>query len=236
MPRARSASSSATRAATRWSSTTISKHAQASADLAAPRRPPGARYLGDVFYLHSRLLERAKLNDAKGGGSPTPRCRSSRPRPVTSAYIPTNVISITDGQIFLEGDLFPRASARHQRRQLGVARRRLAQIKRCGRSPARCASTWRGRELARSRVRRDLDSRRSSSSIGCAPGRDPKQGQHSPLPVAQQVVIIYAGNNGYLDAIRSPTSAMTDGTRLLHGDKRPGILQRIAEKKTSTTS
>jgi F-type H+-transporting ATPase subunit alpha len=77
------------------------------------RRPPGREaYPGDVFYLHSRLLERAKLNDDKGNGSLTALPVIETQANDVSAYIPTNVISITDGQIFLETDLFFRASAR----------------------------------------------------------------------------------------------------------------------------
>ena len=92
------------------------------------RRPPGREaYPGDVFYLHSRLLERAaKLNDANGSGSLTALPVIETQANDVSAYIPTNVISITDGQIFLETDLFyPRHPARRERRPFGLARRLL---------------------------------------------------------------------------------------------------------------
>ena len=107
----------------------LSKHAQAYREISLLlRRPPGREaYPGDVFYLHSRLLERAaKLSDAHGGGSLTALPIIETQAGDLSAYIPTNVISITDGQIFLESDLVPSGRATgDQRRQLGVARRRF---------------------------------------------------------------------------------------------------------------
>ena len=126
-----SASSSATTASTRSASTTTSPSTPrptARSRCCCAGRPAARRIPGDVFYLHSRLLERAaKLNDKKGGGSLTALPIIETQAGDISAYIPTNVISITDGQIFLEADLFNSGHpARDQRRQLGLARRRLA--------------------------------------------------------------------------------------------------------------
>ena len=107
----------------------LSKHAQAYREISLLlRRPPGREaYPGDVFYLHSRLLERAaKVKKELGGGSLTALPIIETQAGDLSAYIPTNVISITDGQIFLESDLFhPGRAPGHQRRQLGLARRRI---------------------------------------------------------------------------------------------------------------
>ena len=109
------------------------------------RRPPGREaYPGDVFYLHSRLLERAvKLNDDLGGGSLTALPVIETQAGDVSAYIPTNVISITDGQIFLQSDLFYSGMRPgHQRRHLGVARGRQAQRKAMSKVAGRCAWSW----------------------------------------------------------------------------------------------
>ena len=110
----------------------LSKQAEAYRQISLLlRRPPGREaYPGDVFYLHSRLLERAaKLSDELGGGSLTALPIIETKAGDISAYIPTNVISITDGQIFLSGPLLLRRPPGDRRRQLGVARRRRAQLK-----------------------------------------------------------------------------------------------------------
>jgi F-type H+-transporting ATPase subunit alpha len=218
----------------------LSKHAQAYREISLLlRRPPGREaYPGDVFYLHSRLLERAaKLNDAKGGGSLTALPIIETQAGDLSAYIPTNVISITDGQIFLESDLFhqgvrPAINVGNSVSRVGGS----AQIK----AMRQVAGTLRldlaqYRELAAfAQFGSDLDrSTQQQLNRGARLVEILKQGQYSPLPVAQQVVIIYAGTNGYLDAV--PVAEVGKYQAALASfmeTKRPGILQRITEKKT----
>jgi F-type H+-transporting ATPase subunit alpha len=169
------------------------------------RRPPGREaYPGDVFYLHSRLLERAsKLNDEKGGGSLTALPIIETQAGDVSAYIPTNVISITDGQIFLESDLF--YSGVRPAINVGISVSRVggsAQI----RVMRSIAGTLRldlaqYRELAAfAQFGSDLD---KATQAQLARGQRLveilKQGQYSPLPVEKQVLVIYAATNGYLD-------------------------------------
>jgi F-type H+/Na+-transporting ATPase subunit alpha len=218
----------------------LSKHAQAYREISLLlRRPPGREaYPGDVFYLHSRLLERAaKLNDAKGGGSLTALPIIETQAGDLSAYIPTNVISITDGQIFLESDLFhqgvrPAINVGNSVSRVGGS----AQIK----AMRQVAGTLRldlaqYRELAAfSQFGSDLDkSTQQQLNRGARLVEILKQGQYSPLPVAQQVVIIYAGTNGHLDAIPvADVGKYQTGLASFMETKRPGILQRIAEKKT----
>jgi len=218
----------------------LSKHAQAYREISLLlRRPPGREaYPGDVFYLHSRLLERAaKLNDANGGGSLTALPIIETQAGDLSAYIPTNVISITDGQIFLESDLFhqgvrPAINVGNSVSRVGGS----AQIK----AMRQVAGTLRldlaqYRELAAfAQFGSDLDkSTQQQLNRGARLVEILKQGQYSPLPVAQQVVIIYAGTNGYLDAV--PVADVGNYQTALASfmeTKRPGILQAIAEKKT----
>jgi F-type H+/Na+-transporting ATPase subunit alpha len=218
----------------------LSKHAQAYREISLLlRRPPGREaYPGDVFYLHSRLLERAaKLNDAKGGGSLTALPIIETQAGDLSAYIPTNVISITDGQIFLESDLFhqgvrPAINVGNSVSRVGGS----AQIK----AMRQVAGTLRldlaqYRELAAfAQFGSDLDkSTQQQLNRGARLVEILKQGQYSPLPVAQQVVIIYAGTNGYLDAVPvADVGRYQTGLASFMEGKRPGILQRIAEKKT----
>jgi len=218
----------------------LSKHAQAYREISLLlRRPPGREaYPGDVFYLHSRLLERAaKLNDAKGGGSLTALPIIETQAGDLSAYIPTNVISITDGQIFLESDLFhqgvrPAINVGNSVSRVGGS----AQIK----AMRQVAGTLRldlaqYRELAAfAQFGSDLDkSTQQQLNRGARLVEILKQGQYSPLPVAQQVVIIYAGTNGHLDAIPAgDVGNYQTGLATFMETKRPGILQRIAEKKT----
>jgi len=171
------------------------------------RRPPGREaYPGDVFYLHSRLLERAaKLSDEKGAGSLTALPIIETKAGDVSAYIPTNVISITDGQIFLETGIFNKGI--RPAINVGISVSRVggaAQIK----ATKQVAGTLRldlaqFRELeAFSQFASDLDeSSRKQLERGQRMVEVLKQPPYSPLPVEKQVVIIYAGANGYLDDI-----------------------------------
>src|SRR5450631_4382550 len=184
----------------------LSKHAAAYREISLLlRRPPGREaYPGDVFYLHSRLLERAaKLSAEKGGGSLTSLPFIETQAGDVSAYIPTNVISITDGQIYLEADLFN--SNVRPAINVGLSVSRVggsAQIK----AMRQIAGTLRldlaqYRELAAfAQFGSDLD---KSSQAQLNRGRRLveilKQGQYQPLPVEKQVLIIYAGTNAFLD-------------------------------------
>jgi F-type H+-transporting ATPase subunit alpha len=176
------------------------------------RRPPGREaYPGDVFYLHSRLLERAaKLNDDNGAGSLTALPLIETQANDVSAYIPTNVISITDGQIFLETDLFYQGIRPAVNVGLSVSRvGSSAQIK----AMKQVAGPIKGelaqyREMAAfAKFGSDLD---ASTQRLLARGERLtellKQPQYSPLAVEEQVVVIYAGTRGYLDGI--PTAAV----------------------------
>src|SRR4029434_113274 len=189
-----------------------SKHAVAYRQLSLLlRRPPGREaYPGDVFYLHSRLLERAaKLSDEKGGGSMTALPIIETQAGDVSAYIPTNVISITDGQIFLETDLFD--SGVRPAINVGISVSRVggnAQIK----AMKQVAGTLRlelaqFRELAAfSQFGSDLD---KATQRQLARGERLveilKQGQYVPMPVEKQIIEIYAAVNGHLDDL--PTQA-----------------------------
>ncbi|MCH2175950.1 MAG: F0F1 ATP synthase subunit alpha [Lentisphaeria bacterium] len=171
------------------------------------RRPPGREaFPGDIFFLHSRLLERAaKLSDAKGAGSLTALPFIETQASDVSAYIPTNVISITDGQIFLESDLF--YSGQRPAINAGLSVSRVggdAQTK----IMKKVAGTLRltlaqYRELAAfSQFASDLDpATRAQLERGQRLMEVIKQGINAPLSVAKMVAIIYAGNNGYLDDI-----------------------------------
>ena len=171
------------------------------------RRPPGREaYPGDVFYLHSRLLERAaKLSDALGGGSMTALPIIETQAGDVSAYIPTNVISITDGQIFLVGDLF-NAGIRPAF-NLGISVSRVgsaAQIKAMKQVAGKLKL-----ELAQfaeleafSQFASDLDAATQAQlATGQRLREMLKQAQNSPIPVAEQVAVIYTGINGYLDDV-----------------------------------
>jgi F-type H+-transporting ATPase subunit alpha len=169
------------------------------------RRPPGREaYPGDVFYLHSRLLERAaKLNDTEGAGSLTALPIIETQAGDVSAYIPTNVISITDGQIFLETDLF--YSGVRPAINVGLSVSRVggaAQVK----AMKQVAGTLR---LALAQYREMAAFAQFGSDLDAATQRQLnrgarlveilKQGQYQPLPVEKQVVAIFAANNGYVD-------------------------------------
>jgi F-type H+-transporting ATPase subunit alpha len=186
----------------------LTKQAQAYRQLSLLlRRPPGREaYPGDVFYLHSRLLERAaKLSDKLGGGSLTALPIIETQAGDVSAYIPTNVISITDGQIFLETDLF--YSGVRPAVNVGISVSRVggsAQIK----AMRQVAGTLR-LELAQYREKAafaqfgsDLDpATQKQLARGQRLVEILKQGQYIPMPVEKQIVIIFAGTHGYLDTI-----------------------------------
>jgi F-type H+-transporting ATPase subunit alpha len=217
----------------------LSKHAQAYREISLLlRRPPGREaYPGDVFYLHSRLLERAaKLGKAQGSGSLTALPIIETQAGDLSAYIPTNVISITDGQIFLESDLFHQgvrpainvgnsvsrvggsAQIKAMRQVAGSLRLDLAQY----------------RELAAfAQFGSDLDKQTLSQlNRGRRLVEILKQPQYQPLTVEKQVTIIYAATNGYLD--RVPVELVRKYEVELYQfleTRRPQLLASIAEKK-----
>ena len=184
----------------------LSKHAEAYRQLSLLlRRPPGREaYPGDVFYLHSRLLERAaKLSDEKGGGSLTALPIIETQAGDVSAYIPTNVISITDGQIYLETDLF--YSGVRPAINVGISVSRVggnAQIKAMRQVAGRLRLDLAPyRELAAfAQFGSDLDkATRAQLTRGERMVELLKQEQYVPMPVEQQVISIFAGVNGYLD-------------------------------------
>ena len=188
----------------------LSKHAVAYRQLSLLlRRPPGREaYPGDVFYLHSRLLERAaKLSDELGGGSLTALPIIETQAGDVSAYVPTNVISITDGQIFLETDLF--YSGIRPAINVGLSVSRVggsAQIK----AMKQIAGTLRlelaqFRELAAfAQFGSDLDpATQKQLARGTRLVEILKQGQYKPLPVETQVLVIYAATNGLSTLTRS---------------------------------
>ncbi|QTL01992.1 F0F1 ATP synthase subunit alpha [Aquabacter sp. L1I39] len=202
------------------------------------RRPPGREaYPGDVFYLHSRLLERAaKLNDENGAGSLTALPVIETQANDVSAYIPTNVISITDGQIFLESDLFYQGIRPAVNVGLSVSRvGSSAQIK----AMKQVAGKIKGelaqyRELAAfAQFGSDLDAATQKLlNRGARLTELLKQGQFSPLKVEEQVVVIFAGTNGYLDALPvSKVREFEQGLLLALRSQHPEILDTIRTSK-----
>ncbi|HLQ67045.1 MAG TPA: F0F1 ATP synthase subunit alpha [Candidatus Limnocylindrales bacterium] len=193
----------------------LSKHAAAYRQLSLLlRRPPGREaYPGDVFYLHSRLLERAaKLNDKLGAGSLTALPIIETQAGDVSAYIPTNVISITDGQIFLENDLFfagirPAINVGISVSRVGGKAQTKAMKKIAGGLRLALAQY---RELAAfSQFGSDLDkTTQAQLTRGERMVELLKQGQYQPVPVEKQVAIIYAGTTGYLDDL--PAASVRD--------------------------
>ncbi len=186
----------------------LSKHASAYREISLLlRRPPGREaYPGDVFYLHSRLLERAaKLNDAKGGGSLTALPIIETQAGDISAYIPTNVISITDGQIFLESDLFnsgirPAINVGNSVSRVGGSAQVKAMKAVAGRLRLDLAQY---REMAAfSMFASDLDkSTQALLARGQRVTEILKQDQYQPLPVEKQIAVIFAATNGFLDGL-----------------------------------
>jgi len=216
----------------------LSKHAQAYREISLLlRRPPGREaYPGDVFYLHSRLLERAaKMKQELGGGSLTALPIIETQAGDLSAYIPTNVISITDGQIFLEADLFHQgvrpainvgnsvsrvggsAQVKAMRQVAGSLRLDLAQYRELA------AFAQFGSDLDKATLNQLNRGKRLVEIL--------KQPQYQPLPVEKQVVIIYAATNGYLDEVP------VEQVRAFESDlyefldlRRPQVLSTLASK------
>ena len=218
----------------------LSKHAQAYREISLLlRRPPGREaYPGDVFYLHARLLERAaKLNDELGGGSLTAIPVIETQAGDISAYIPTNVISITDGQIFLETDLF--YAGVRPAINVGVSVSRVggnAQIKAMKQVAGRLRiDLARYREvLAFAQFATDLDkATQAQLARGARLTEVLKQPQFEPMPVEHQVMIIYAANSGYMDDI--PVDKVSEFEREFHrfmDDKYPDVGMQIKQTKT----
>jgi F-type H+-transporting ATPase subunit alpha len=217
----------------------LSKHAQAYREISLLlRRPPGREaYPGDVFYLHSRLLERAaKLSNQNGGGSLTALPIIETQAGDLSAYIPTNVISITDGQIFLESDLFHQgvrpainvgnsvsrvggsAQVKAMRQVAGSLRLDLAQYRELA------AFAQFGSDLDKATLNQLNRGKRLVEIL--------KQPQYQPLPVEKQVIIIYAATNGYLDNV-VVEDARAYETQLYQflDTRKPQVLSALAEKK-----
>src|SRR5579862_6631148 len=202
------------------------------------RRPPGREaYPGDVFYLHSRLLERAaKMNDEHGSGSLTALPVIETQAGDVSAYIPTNVISITDGQIFLETDLFyqgirPAVNVGLSVSRVGSAAQIKAMKQVAGRIKLELAQY---REMAAfSQFASDLDpATQRLLARGARLTELLKQPQFTPMAVEEQVVSIFAGTRGYLDKV--DVSAVTRFEAAMLGElraTRPELLQSIREKR-----
>jgi F-type H+-transporting ATPase subunit alpha len=169
------------------------------------RRPPGREaYPGDVFYIHSRLLERAaKMSDKEGGGSLTALPIIETQAGDVSAYIPTNVISITDGQIFLEGDLFysgvrPAVNVGISVSRVGGSAQTSAMKKIAGRLRLELASYR--EKAAFAQFGSDLDKATLAQlNRGERMVELLKQGQFAPMSMEEQVIVIYAGTNGFVD-------------------------------------
>lgn len=201
----------------------LSKQAQAYRQMSLLlRRPPGREaYPGDVFYLHSRLLERAaKLSPELGEGSMTALPIVETQAGDVSAYIPTNVISITDGQIFLSSDLFnaglrPAINAGISVSRVGSAAQIKAMKQVAGKLKLELAQFAELEAFAQ--FASDLDQATQNQLARGARLREIlKQPQYSPLPVEEQVAVIYAGTNGYLDDV--PTDKVTEFVQGMRDD------------------
>ncbi len=217
----------------------LSKHAQAYREISLLlRRPPGREaYPGDVFYLHSRLLERAaKMKKELGGGSLTALPIIETQAGDLSAYIPTNVISITDGQIFLESDLFHQgvrpainvgnsvsrvggsAQVKAMRQVAGSLRLDLAQFRELA------AFAQFGSDLDKATLNQLNRGRRLVEVL--------KQPQYQPLPVEKQVIIIFAATNGFLDSVEvDQVRAYETGLYQFLDTRRSQLLAALSEKK-----
>src|SRR6184192_1666915 len=222
----------------------LSKHAAAYREISLLlRRPPGREaFPGDVFYLHSRLLERAaKLNDKLGAGSLTALPIIETQAGDVSAYIPTNVISITDGQIYLESDLFyggirpavnvglsvsrvgGNAQIKAMRQVAGTLRLDMAQFRELA------AFAQFGSDLDRATQQQLARGQRMVELL--------KQGQYQPLPVEKQVVIIFAGTQGLLDDL--PVDTVREFETFFYGwieRKQPQMFAEIRDKKELSDS
>ncbi len=214
----------------------LTKHAWAYRQISLLlKRPPGREaYPGDVFYLHSRLLERAaRLDEANGGGSLTALPIIETQAGDVSAYIPTNVISITDGQIFLENDLFNAGQRPAVNPGISVSRVGGAAQRRAMRSVAGTLrldlSQFRELQAFAQFGTEDLDpATRRQLERGQRLTEVLKQPQYEPLSLAQQVVILYAGAEGYLDDV--PVEKVADFERALHEQVQAtaaGVLESI---------
>ncbi|MEQ9549978.1 MAG: F0F1 ATP synthase subunit alpha [Coleofasciculus sp. G3-WIS-01] len=220
----------------------LSKQAQAYRQMSLLlRRPPGREaYPGDVFYLHSRLLERAaKLNDELGGGSMTALPIIETQAGDVSAYIPTNVISITDGQIFLSADLFnsglrPAINPGISVSRVGSAAQTKAIKKVAGKLKLDLAQFDDLQAFAQ--FASDLDkATQDQLSRGVRLRELLKQAQYSPLAVYEQVALVYAGINGYLDDIEvEKVTAFTKGLRDYLKTSKPQFGEIIKDKKAIT--
>lgn len=218
----------------------LSKHAQAYRQMSLLlRRPPGREaYPGDVFYLHSRLLERAaKLSDNLGGGSMTALPIIETQAGDVSAYIPTNVISITDGQIFLSSDLFnsgirPAINPGISVSRVGSAAQIKAMKQVAGKIKLELAQY--DDLVAFAQFASDLDkTTQNQLSRGQRLRELLKQPQYSPLVVSDQVAIIYTAINGYLDDVPvEKVTAFNKGFRNYLATSKPRFAELVkAEKK-----
>src|SRR5215211_7954702 len=218
----------------------LSKHAWAYREMSLLlRRPPGREaYPGDVFYLHSRLLERAaRLNEENGGGSLTALPFIETQAGDVSAYIPTNVISITDGQIFLETDLFnagqrPALNIGISVSRVGSAAQTKAMKKVAG--PLKLDLAQYRALAAFAQFASDLDkATRDQLTRGEKLSEVIKQPQYEPVPVEKQVAILYAATKGQLDDVPTPRVRDFESQfyRFLETE-RPDILKTLAETKT----
>jgi F-type H+-transporting ATPase subunit alpha len=217
----------------------LSKHAASYREISLLlRRPPGREaYPGDVFYLHSRLLERSsKLSDKMGAGSLTALPVIETQAGDVSAYIPTNVISITDGQIYLETDLFNSGIRPAVNVGLSVSRvgfsAAIKAMKQVGASLKLELAQY--RELAAfAMFASDLDkASQNQLNRGQRLTEILKQGQYEPLPFSKQIMIIYAGTNGFLDDI--PVNQCREFEKGLYkyvDTSNPGLFQAIETKK-----
>ena len=216
----------------------LSKHAWAYREMALLlRRPPGREaYPGDVFYLHSRLLERAaRMNDENGGGSITALPIVETQAGDVSAYIPTNIISITDGQIFLETDLFN--AGQRPALNIGISVSRVgsaAQTKamKTVAAPLKLDLAQYRSLAAFAQFASDLDkATRDQLTRGEKLSEITKQPQYQPLPVEKQVAILYAATHGKLDDVPTPRVREFESQfyRFLETE-RPDILKELAEK------
>ena len=218
----------------------LSKHAQAYREVSLlTRRPPGREaYPGDVFYLHSRLLERsARLSDELGGGTLTSLPMIETQAGDVSAYIPTNVISITDGQIYLDPDLFyagirPAINVGISVSRVGGAAQVKAMRQVAGRLRLDLAQ-YRSLAAFAQFGTSDLDpATRKQIETGVRMTEILKQGQYQPMPVEEQVVDLWMAGNGYLDnvpveEVKEFESQYLDYMRTAH----PNLLQQIAQEQ-----
>jgi len=217
----------------------LSKHAASYREISLLlRRPPGREaYPGDVFYLHSRLLERAaKLNEKNGSGSLTALPIIETQAGDLSAYIPTNVISITDGQIFLESDLFnsgirPAINVGNSVSRVGGSAQVKAMKAVAGRLRLDLAQY---REMAAfAMFASDLDkSTQALLARGQRTTEILKQDQYQPMPVEKQIAIIFAATNGFLDALPVADCRRYEAELVAWLDRSHGpLVAAIAEKK-----